>query len=179
MSSLSFGMNHGSILGLLLMGVSVLFFAFGIFDFEKPVLFWIINTLVIASFIRFSIIQYRDVYSDKFISYSESVKIAVTVAVFSSFVLGFYKVILIMFIAPEYIDLYIHHAGQQVLENADSFEKLGLSVDNLLDELESSRENFKPFWIMINEIINKSLGGLLLGLIISFFTKKENLNKIA
>ena len=84
-----------------------------------------------------------------------------------------------MFIAPEYIDLYIHNAGQQVLENADSFEQLGLSADNLLDELESSRENFKPFWIMINEIINKSLGGLLLGLIISIFTKKEDLNKIA
>ena len=84
-----------------------------------------------------------------------------------------------MFITPEYIDLYIQTAEQQVLENADAVEKLGLSVDDLLDELESSRANYKPFWIMTNEIINKAIGGLLLGLIISIFTKKENLNKIA
>jgi len=179
MSSINFGMNYGSILGLFLAAISVLFFAFGNFDFDKPVLFWIINTLVIISFLIFSIIQYRDIYCDKFLSYSESVKIAVTVTVFASFVLGFYKVIFIMFITPEYIDLYIQTAEQQVLENADAVEKLGLSVDDLLDELESSRANYKPFWIMTNEIINKAIGGLLLGLIISIFTKKENLNKIA
>ena len=54
-----------------------------------------------------------------------------------------------------------------------------LNVDDLLDELESSRENFTPFWIMTYEIINKAIGGLLLGLIISIFVKKEDPNLIA
>ena len=179
MSSVNFGMNYGSILGLILVAMSVLFFAFGIPDFEKPAVFWIINTLVITSFLIFSGIQYRDVYNDKFLSYSESVKIAVTVTVFSSFIVGFYKVIFIMFINPEYVDLYLQNSGQQILENADAVEKLGYSVDDLLDELESSRENFNPFWIMTGEIINKATGGLLLGLIISIFVKKEDPNLIA
>jgi len=179
MSSISFGMNYGSILGLLLVVISVLFHAFGILDFEKPVLFFIINTLVITFFLIFSVIQYRDVYNDGFLLYSESLKIAVTITVFSSFVFGFWKVIFLNFISPEYVELYIQYAEQQLLENADAFEKLDFNTDDLLDKLESSRENFTPLRIMTVEIIKKALGGFLLGLIISIFTKNENLNKIA
>ena len=178
MDTKKFAMNQGAVLGLLLVVISVLFYAFGILDFEKPVLSWIINTLVITSFLIFSGIQYRDIYNDGFLSYSELVKIAVTITVFSSFVFGFWKVIFIMFITPEYVELYIQYTAQQLLENADAVEKLGINVDDLLDELESSREKFKPLWIMTGEIINKAIGGLLLGLIISFFIKKEDPNLI-
>lgn len=178
MSSISFGMNYGSILGLLLVVISVLFYAFGILDFEKKVLFFIINILVITFFLLFSVIQYRDVYNDGFLLYSESLKIAVTITVFSSFVFGFWQVIFINFISTEYVELYIQYHEQYLSENANYLERLGFNIDDLLDRLESSRKEFTPLWIMISEIKNKALGGFLLGLIISIFTKKENLNKI-
>lgn len=178
MNSLNFGMNYGSLLGLLLVVISVLFYAFGIFDFEKPVLFWTINYLILFFFLIYSSVQYRNLYNCGFISYGESLKIIVTVAVFSSFILGFWRVILIKFISPEYIELYIQFNSQQVLENAEAFEKLDLSIDELLDNIESSRKKFKPIWIIMDEIRKKALGGLLLGLIISIFTKKDNPNEI-
>ena len=178
MEKKKFGMNYGAILGLILVLISVLIYGLGTLDFEIPGIIFTINSLVVLSFLLFSVTLYRDVFKGGFISYSESVKAYVTITVFSSFVFGLWRIIFIMFINPEYVELYIQHTQQQLLANAVAMEEIGFNVDDLLLEVESSDEKFTPFWIMSEQITKKAFGGLLIGLVISFFIKKEDQNLI-
>ena len=170
-----FFMSYGAFLGLLFVLVAVLFRAFGIIDLERPVLLFTLNTMIFTGFLFFSIKQYRDIKNQGIISYSQSLKVGVTIAVFSAIIFGFWKVLLVGYIDPTYSSLALEKQQQAILELDNAIPGMIDNIDETLDGLEQElASQYKPHNIIINEIIGKAVGGFLLSLIISCFTKKQD-----
>ena len=175
MSQRKFLMNYGAILGLLLVLVAVLQRAMGIIDLENPTLVLTVNTFLIAAVLLFSIQKYRDLINNGFISYSQSVKVGVSITVFSSIIFGFWKIVLINYIDTDYSTLAIQKQQQMILELDNTMPGFIDNIDQKLDDIENNLSSqYRPHTIMINEIISKAIGGLILSLIIAFFTTKKN-----
>ena len=168
-------MSYGAILGLLFILVAVFCRAFGIIDLERPMLVFTINTLLFSGFLFFIINKYREVKNGGFISYSQSLKVGVSIAVFSSVVFGLWKILLVGYIDPNYASLALEKQQQAILELDNAIPGMIDNIDESLDNLENElASQYKPHNILINEIISKAIGGFLLSLIISCFTKKQD-----
>ena len=92
-----FAMNYGAVLGLCLVAIASVMWSFGV-DKSGSILPTILNNVLIIAGISYSIIQFRDIESSGFISYSESLKLGTTIAFFSSVILAFYTFIFINYI---------------------------------------------------------------------------------
>ena len=73
MNSRKFAMNYGAVLGLCLVAIASVMWSFGV-DKSGSILPAILNNVLIIAGISYSIIQFRDIESSGFISYSESLK---------------------------------------------------------------------------------------------------------
>ena len=180
MSERKFSMNQGAYLGFILVGVALLEYIIGIIDIEKPVLVWLINTGIIIMFLWYTIQRYRDDINEGFLSYAQSLKIGVSIVVFASFIFGIWKVLLINFIMPDYPEIFIQSQEERMIEMEEMYPSL---MDGFVDLdwekiEEEAYKSFRPHTIMINEIISKAIGGFMISLIISFFTKRVDKNII-
>jgi len=173
-------MNYGALLGTLLVFFGFLFHFMNILDFERPFLVISINTILMYFVLFFSIKSFRDLYNDGFINYSKCVKIGITVSVFSAFIFGLWKMLLINYINVEYVELSIQKQQQLILEMDEKIPTMFDDVDSVLDEIEmQSSDSNSPFRLIFNEIMSKAFGGFLLSSIIYFFVKKEDPNLIS
>ena len=68
-----------------------------------------------GSFIFFSIKEYRDLHNNGFISFSQCIKVGISVGVFSAIIFGFWKVLLINYIDSDYADLALQSVLKMTL----------------------------------------------------------------
>lgn len=170
-------MNNGAKLGASLVLCGVLFHLFGIVDFERPFLVLSLNTVLLASFIFFSIKEFRDLHSGGFISFAKCIKVGISVGVFSAIIFGFWKVLLINYIDSDYADLALQKQQQMLLEFEVQYPGVMPNVDEMLDTIdEEGVKQYRPLNILMNEIVSKTLGSFILSLLFVFFLKKENNN---
>ena len=78
-----FAMNYGAFLGLCLVAAATLMWAFGL-DKSGSIIPSVLNNGLIIAGIIYSIINYRDIEKEGYISYSNSLKLGTSVAFFSS-----------------------------------------------------------------------------------------------
>ena len=98
-----------------------------------------------------------------------------SITVFSSIIFGFWKIVLINYIDTDYSTLAIQKQQQMILELDNTMPGFIDNIDQKLDDIENNlASQYRPHTIMINEIISKAIGGLILSLIIAFFTTKKN-----
>ena len=170
-------MNYGAKLGASLVLIGVLFHFFGIVDFDRPILVFSLNTILLGSFIFFSIKEYRDLHNNGFISFSQCIKVGISVGVFSAIIFGFWKVLLINYIDADYSTLAIEKQEQILLEFEVYYPGVIPNVDEMLDNIDSdSPKQYKPLNILMNEIISKTFGSFFLSFLFTFFLKKDDNN---
>lgn len=173
MNSRKFAMNYGAVLGLCLVAVAAVMWTFGI-DENGSIVPSILNNGLIIAGIAYSIIQFRDIENNGFISYSASLKLGTSVAFFSSVILAFYTFIFINYIEPNTLNEIIQQAEQAMLESNPE-----ISDEELELGLEMTAKFIQPHWMLILGILGGTFMGFIYSLIISIFTKKDNPNEIA
>ncbi len=167
-----FAINYGSILGLLLVLASIILYVFGI-DEKESIIPSLLNHVIMIFGITYSILQFRDIYSEGYINYSSSLKLGVSVAFFASVILTFYSYIFINFIHTEYIDEMIAFTEQTILAEDPEI------ADEILDtNLSMIRTMLEPQWFLPLGILGSTFMGVIYSLIISFFVKRKDPNNL-
>ncbi len=160
-------MNYGAVLGLFLMLIALLFWAFGI-DEQQSVIPSILNNLVLIGFLVYAISQYRDNINHGSVSYSESLKLGTSVAFFSSVIMAFYTFLYITYLNPEMVANIINITEQAMLETNPE-----ISDEELDLALSITTKFMQPHWMMIMGVLGGTFTGFLYSLVISIFVKKE------
>ena len=173
MNSRKFAMNYGAVLGLCLVAIASVMWSFGV-DKSGSILPTILNNVLIIAGISYSIIQFRDIESNGFISYSESLKLGTTIAFFSSVILAFYTFIFMNYIEPNTLNEILQQAEQAILESNPE-----ISDEELDLALEMTNKFVQPHWMLILGVLGGTFMGFIYSLIISIFVKKDNPNEIA
>ena len=172
MDTRKFGMNYGALLGGCLVLVSLIIWILGI-DEQKSVVPSILNNLLIIGFIIYSISLYRDNFNNGLISYYEALKLGTTVAFFSSVLVAFYTFIYITYLNPEMLDNILNMTEQSILQSSPE-----ISDEELDLALEMTSRFTQPHWLMIMGVLSGTFMGFLYSLVISFFLKKTDPDKI-
>ena len=163
-------MNYGFVLGLCLVAVASVMWVFGLENGLK--IPFVLNNGLIITGIAYTIIHFRDAENNRFISYSESVKLGTSVAFFSSVILAFYTFIFISYIEPNILIEIRQQAEQAILEI--NYEKV--EEDQIL---EAVNKFLQLHWLLILGVLFATFIGFIYSLIISIFVKKDNPNEIA
>ena len=163
MNSRKFAMNYGAVLGLCLVAIASVMWSFGV-DKSGSILPTILNNVLIIAGISYSIIQFRDIESSGFISYSESLKLGTTIAFFSSVILAFYTFIFINYIEPNTLNEILQQAEQAILESNPE-----ISDEELDLVLEMTNKFVQPHWMLILGVLGGTFMGFVYSLIISIF----------
>lgn len=162
-----FAMNYGAFLGLCLVASATLMWAFGL-DKNGSIIPSVLNNGLIIAGIMYSIIQYRDIENNGYISYSNSLKLGTSVAFFSSLILSFYTFIFINYIEPDTLNNILVQTEQAILESDPD-----ISDEELDLALEMTSKFVQPHWMLILGVLGGTFMGFVYSLIISIFTKKE------
>ena len=169
MNSRKFAMNYGAVLGLCLVAIAAVMWSFGI-DKNGSLAPSILNNGLIIAGIVYTIIQFRDTENSGVISYGDSLKLGTSVAFYSSVILAFYTFIFINYIEPNTLNEILVQAEQAILvSNPEiSDEELDLALD-------ITTKFVQPHWMLILGVLGGTFMGFIYSLVISIFTKKENL----
>ena len=173
MDTKKFAMNYGAVLGLVLVAIAIIMWSLGTED-NQSIIPALLNNSITIAFIAYAIIQYRDINSNGFISYSESLKLGTTVAFFSSIILAFYQFLYISYIDPNALSEIMRVTEQAMLESNPE-----ISDEELDMALQITGKFMQPHWMMIMGMLGGTFMGFLYSLIISIFVKNEDPNLIA
>ena len=173
MDTKKFAMNYGAVLGLVLVAIAVVMWSLGADD-KQSIIPALLNNSITIAFIAYAIIQYRDINSNGFISYSESLKLGTTVAFFSSIILAFYQFLYISYIDPNALSEVMRVTEQAMLESNPE-----ISDEELDMALQITAKFMQPHWMMIMGMLGGTFMGFLYSLIISIFVKNEDPKSIS
>lgn len=173
MDTRKFAMNYGTVLGLFLVLIALIFWVLGV-DEQESVIPSILNNMVIIAFLVYAIIQYRDNVNDGFISYGSSLKLGTTVAFFSSVIMALYTFIYISYLNPEFLANVLNITEQAMLEANPEISDKELDL-----ALSMTTKFMQPHWMMIMGVLGGTFMGFLFSLIISIFVKNDSPNEIA
>ena len=173
MDTRKFSMNYGAVLGLFLALIALFFWVLGI-DEQQSIIPSILNNVVIIGFLFYAISYYRDNLNSGYIAYSESLKLGTSVAFFSSVIMAFYTFVYITYLNPDMLSNILEMTEQTVLQTNPE-----ISEEELDLALEMTSKLTQPHWIMIMGILGGTFMGFFYSVLISFFVKKTDPNKIA
>ena len=167
-----FSMYQGAMLGSALVFCGLLFHLFDILTCESPFVSLFINTFLMIVILSYSLNMYKSLYNDGVMNFSLCVKVGISISVFSAFLFGMWKVLLVYFINPEFSSLCVDYEQQEILKFDEKFPGL-FDVDPRLDQLEKARTPASSHMIFFREIINKAFGGFILSSLIYFFIRDK------
>ena len=162
-SMMPHAMKVGAFIGLGLIIFSVLLYAFGINSNE----FQFLGYLIMAIGIFMGIKPYRDKVMEGYISYGNSLKIGVLIALFSSFIFNFYTYFFYKYIDPSQLDALTEQLKIQMANQGKTEEEMDLAL-RIMEKF------LTPGWLFISGLFGYTFVGFLFSLIISIFLKKEN-----
>lgn len=149
-------LNHGLMLGLASILISVVLYAMGK-TYEPHWSIGIVSTMITVAVIILGIKKIKEI-NNGFLSLSEALKTGLGIALISGLVLVVYNLIFVTFIEPEYFSRMMEVQQQKMIETYPNF-----SDEQLEASLEMAQKMSGP---MINSAII-IIGSLFLGFIIS------------
>ncbi len=158
--------NYGVILGVLLILVSVIFYALGQ-TYKPSFVFSALQFIIPLVIIFMGIKQFRQLNGDA-LSLSEALKTGLGISLIGGIILAVYNFVFAKFIEPDYFVKVLEIQQNQMIE----------ANPNLSDEqIEMATEMsgmFANVWVMIGSAIMLSLfGGLIYSLISGLILKKD------
>ena len=157
-------MNSGAILGLGLIIHSVLLY---VFDLSMVSGFTYISYLIILGGIIYGTKIYRDNILGGSISYSHALGTGVLITLFGGIISGFYQLIFVTYIDPEYFNRMMETVIEQ-------YQNAGFDDEQIEQMIEISNYTRKPFYFLIMTILGSAIMGFIFSLLTSIFLKKEN-----
>lgn len=173
MDTRKFAMNYGAVLGLCLALIALILWSLGV-DEQQSAIPSMLNNVVIIAFLFYVITHYRDTFNSGYISYSQSLKLGTSVAFFSSVIMAFYTFIYITYLNSDMLSNILKMTEQAVLQSNPE-----ISEEELDLALEMTGKLAQPHWIMIMGVLSGTFMGFFYSLVLSFFVKKTDPNKIA
>ncbi len=154
---------QGAILGLLqVLLLIILYKTDRLMDSGLSSLSWVIYIV----FIYWSAVQFRNKFNNGFITYGKSFVYGVKISGLSGIIIGFFFLVLIKVIEPDF-------ANKMIVEAEEAYLQMGFS-EKQVEEMGSSIAMVSNVWVlMISNILNGLLFGTIFSLIISFFVKKS------
>jgi hypothetical protein len=126
-----------------------------------------LNFFAITAFIYLAAIRFRDTLCDGFVNYAKVLGFGTYIAFWSSIIYGFYVYVLFKYIDPALLEAYLSR-----LEAA--FMQANMP-DNQVESLMTMYKIFlTPFMMGFVEILNKTLLGFVISLVIAFIVKRES-----
>jgi len=124
---------------------------------------WIMAVIIVIATLRLSN-EYRDKELEGFIGYGKSLGFILLSFFYASLISAFVKIIYLQFINPDFL-VNLYHETMLLME------QIGFPITN---EFEASMKNvLKPVPYSLFTILGNMFYGLILGLIMAAFVKKE------
>ena len=156
-------MNHGLIVGLILIVMSAIV---GLFKIDAIGLFRFLNWAVLIGSVYYSIKTWRDQYCDGLIKYSQALGFGVRVMFFASIIYGFYSMIYMNWINPDSVK-------DTLAAVEEGYFLMGLTDEQIEQYMEIARKMQTPGWQMFTTVLGTTFTGLIISLIVSIFVRKE------
>ncbi len=131
---------------------------------------WVTNVITLAYvslFLFYGIKARRDESLNGFITYGQGVGTGVLIALCAGVVISIFAVINITIIDPELMRNVMEEAKRKMIENGDSEEKIEMAT-KWMANMQS------PAYVAIGSLVGNLFIGLIVSLVISIFTKKDN-----
>jgi len=156
-------MNHGLIIGLILIVMSVLV---GVLKIGAGRLFQYLNWAIIIGSVYYSMKTWRDQYCGGIIKYSQALGYGVRVMFFASIIYGFYSMIYMNWINPEAVN-------ERLALMEESYYLMGFNDQQIELNMEMAKRLQTPGWQVFTTVIGTTFTGFIISLIVAFFVRKE------
>lgn len=157
-------MTYGAYYGLSAIIVMLVFYFAGA-SMQSKWPQWL-GYLLLITFMVLGLKSYRDEDLGGFISFGKSLGTGILIAVFGSILTGAFTVILFTFIAPDMLQKILEMTQQQLTEQGMSEEQINLSM-------EWTKKFMTPLWLFVFSVVGGAFMGLLFGLFVSIFLRRE------
>ncbi|MBC7382729.1 MAG: DUF4199 domain-containing protein [Bacteroidia bacterium] len=154
------------IFALTSIGVSVVFYILGMHTAKN----WIstfLNFLIISGSIYFGIRARRDETLNGFISFGQGVGTGMQIIFFGGLIISIYFLVFVNYIDPEFMANLIENVKREMIEKGDSEEKIETTI-HWMKKMQS------PMLMFVMGLLANLIYGLIVSLIVSIFTRKEN-----
>ncbi len=156
-------MNHGLIVGLILVAMSVLVW---ITHIKTTGLFQYFHWAVLIGAVYHSIKTWRDQYCRGYIRYGQALGFGIRVMFFASVIFGFYTMLFLNWIDPDSVE-------ESLSAVEEAYYSMGFPDDQIEQFMVIAQGMQTPGWQVISTIFGTTFLGLLISLIVSIFVKKE------
>lgn len=156
-------MNHGLIIGLILVTMEVLVWLTNI---NGSGIYQLIHWAVLIGAIYKSMKIWRDEYNGGFIRYGQALGFGIRIMFFASIIFGFYNMIFFSLIDPAALE-------KSLVAVEEGYYSMGFNDDQIEQLMIMAEELQTPVWQVISTVIGTTFLGLILSLIVSIFIKKE------
>jgi len=160
-------MNYGTIYGIVIIAMSLIFYIVGLENDNIAVFF--INLFVTIGALYIFMNKYKMEVGAGFISFTTSFRLGILLTFFGGVISAFYNWIFLSFIDPGAIDKAKEKAYESAISN-------GRSAEQAITELEMAESIMTPIGMTIIALFVFLLLGLIISAIVSAFIKNENPN---
>jgi hypothetical protein len=157
-------LTYGLILGLSLIGISLLFYLIHI-DLKSKLPTYI-SYLVLLICLIFGIKARRDQNLGGFISYGKALGTGVQISFIGSILAAIYVLIFFSVIDPEMIGRILEMSEAELMEK-------GMSDDQIATAMEWTRKFVTPVWMFLFTILAYVFFGFIFSLVVSLFIRRE------
>ena len=162
------GMQYGLMLGIALIGISLVFYILHA-DLQSKLPQLLSYGIMIAVLIL-GIRSFRDQDLKGQISYGKALGTGTLIAFFGSVIAAFYTYVFFQFIDPSMVDRILELSQQKMAERG------GMTDEQVEIALSMSRKFMTPGWMFTFTILSYTFVGFIMSLIVSAFLKRTNDN---
>lgn len=164
-SSFKVAINHGLMLGGVLIVFSYLMYLLGV-DFDSKLQYFSYIIMIAGLFI--GIKQWRDKYNNGFISYGDAFKNGFFTMLIAGILTSIWVLLFFTVVAPDEIGKMLEIAEEKMYESQPDM------TDEQLDlAMKWTKMFMSPLWMAIWGFLGNIFAGLVLSAIIAIFIKKE------
>jgi len=157
-------MNYGSIIGIALVIISLLFYMMNETTSEIQNY---LGYLALAVGVYIGVKNQRDNELGGLMSYGKALSSGTLISFFASIIMAFYLYVFIFFIDPSLVDVILEKAENDMIDAGQSDKEIEMSMKYTMMFV-------TPFWMSVMSVLVYTIIGFIFSLIIATFLKKQD-----
>jgi hypothetical protein len=157
-------MNYGSIIGIALVIISLLFYMMNETTSEIQNY---LGYLALAVGVYIGVKHYRDNELGGLMSYGKALSSGTLISFFASIIMAFYLYVFILFIDPSLVDVILEKAENDMIDAGHSDKEIEMRMKYTIMFV-------TPFWMSVMSVLVYTIIGFIFSLIIATFLKKQD-----
>jgi hypothetical protein len=151
---------------LIVIGFGLVLYLFNL-TLQASMVNGLVNIVALSVSIYFAIVSNRDNIQNGFITYGQGVALGVYISLMAGIILSVYQYLFSTYIAPEMSANIMNETKRQMIESGSSEEEMEAAL-NMMQAFQ------KPGYMILAGIGATLIFGLIVSLIVSAFTKRED-----